>query len=102
MKRLKLVSTLRAPRYKHLRFWLIASLLISNGASLAYARRCDRTPFRVAVDIGHTRAQPGVISARGKEEYGFNRRYALELLEMQKKSLACRYFCLRESAKLSG
>lgn len=34
---------------------------------------------RVGIDIGHSQAQPGAISATGKPEYEFNRRFAHEL-----------------------
>lgn len=34
----------------------------------------------VAVDVGHTRADPGAYSARGKGEFEFNRALALSLL----------------------
>jgi N-acetylmuramoyl-L-alanine amidase len=35
---------------------------------------CQRGAFRVAVDVGHTVAVPGAISARGATEYSFNLR----------------------------
>lgn len=35
---------------------------------------CQPTAFRVAVDVGHTVAVPGAISARGATEYSFNLR----------------------------
>ena len=35
----------------------------------------------VAIDAGHTRENPGAISARGEAEYSFNRRIAFELLD---------------------
>jgi N-acetylmuramoyl-L-alanine amidase len=34
--------------------------------------RCDRSTFRVAVDVGHTVDVPGADSARGVPEYQFN------------------------------
>jgi len=36
------------------------------------AARCDRSAFRVVVDVGHTLNVPGAISARGIPEYAFN------------------------------
>jgi len=33
---------------------------------------CQRSGFRVVVDVGHTREVPGAISARGSPEYAFN------------------------------
>ena len=38
----------------------------------AEAARCDRSAFRVLVDVGHTLDVPGAISARGIPEYAFN------------------------------
>ena len=40
---------------------------------------CAGSPPRVAVDVGHTLAEPGAISARGRSEFAFNRDLA-ELL----------------------
>lgn len=34
---------------------------------------CDRKAFKIAIDIGHTLAHPGARSARGVDEYLFNR-----------------------------
>lgn len=36
------------------------------------AAACQRAGFRVAIDVGHTVAVPGAISARGVPEYMFN------------------------------
>ena len=33
---------------------------------------CQRSDFRVVVDVGHTEAVPGAMSARGVTEYTFN------------------------------
>ena len=38
------------------------------------AQTCQPGSFRVAVDVGHTVALPGAISARGTTEYSFNLR----------------------------
>lgn len=35
----------------------------------------------IAVDVGHTLAAPGAISARGRPEFEFNREFALRLVE---------------------
>ena len=45
------------------------------------APRCDRSAFRVAVDVGHTAEVPGAISARGTSEYEFNLRLAREIVQ---------------------
>jgi N-acetylmuramoyl-L-alanine amidase len=36
------------------------------------AASCQRATFRVVVDVGHTVAVPGAVSARGVPEYAFN------------------------------
>jgi N-acetylmuramoyl-L-alanine amidase len=37
---------------------------------------CDRGQFRLVIDVGHTAASPGAVSARGVNEYDFNKRLA--------------------------
>src|SRR5579862_5656160 len=44
---------------------------------------CERSNFRVIVDVGHTAAVPGAMSARGVPEYTFN----LSLAQDVKQSL---------------
>jgi N-acetylmuramoyl-L-alanine amidase len=41
--------------------------------------KCDRSKFRVIVDVGHTVEEPGAISARGINEYDFNLRLAKQI-----------------------
>ncbi len=41
---------------------------------------CKANKLVVALDIGHSKADPGARSARGKTEYGFNRRFVEEFL----------------------
>src|SRR5262249_39926887 len=41
----------------------------SNGGA---ASPCDRSTFKIALDIGHTIQAPGAMSARGVAEYAFN------------------------------
>lgn len=48
-----------------LRQLIVACLCASTAAGAA--------PPRVAVDVGHTLAEPGAISARGRSEFEFNR-----------------------------
>jgi len=40
---------------------------------------CDRSAFRVVVDVGHTVEKPGADSSRGVTEYSFNLRLANEV-----------------------
>ena len=41
--------------------------------------KCDRSKFRVVLDVGHTVDSPGAISARNVPEYDFNLRLATYL-----------------------
>jgi N-acetylmuramoyl-L-alanine amidase len=40
---------------------------------------CQRSAFRVVVDVGHTLAVPGALSARGMPEYAFNLQLAQQI-----------------------
>lgn len=42
---------------------------------------CDRSSFRVVVDVGHTADSPGADSARGVSEYEFNLALATEITQ---------------------
>lgn len=44
----------------------------SEQQAVPTAQACQPGSFRVAVDVGHTVALPGAISARGATEYSFN------------------------------
>ncbi len=41
--------------------------------------KCDRSKFRVILDVGHTVEAPGAISARNVPEYDFNLRLATQI-----------------------
>jgi N-acetylmuramoyl-L-alanine amidase len=41
--------------------------------------KCDRSQFRVILDVGHTAEAPGAISARNVPEYQFNARLAAHI-----------------------
>jgi N-acetylmuramoyl-L-alanine amidase len=43
------------------------------------APKCDRSQFRVVLDVGHTVESPGAISARNVPEYDFNLRLATQI-----------------------
>ncbi len=57
---------------------LVAAGLLGGCTSLP---DCDRGSFAVAVDPGHTHAQPGAISARGVTERRFNLALSQRLLD---------------------
>lgn len=63
--------------------WIFHFSLISASAFAAHAETakasCER--FSVAIDVGHNITSPGATSARGKKEYDFNLRFAMELIK---------------------
>jgi N-acetylmuramoyl-L-alanine amidase len=71
---------------------LLCTALVLPGGALA--RSCAEGRLRVAVDIGHTKAVPGAISATGKTEWAFNKRFAEELLARGKAWPALHLFAL--------
>ena len=48
-------------------------------AKKAGLKKCDRTHFRLLLDVGHTEEAHGAISARNVAEYVFNLRLAREI-----------------------
>ena len=64
--------------------WLACWLALAPGARAAgppgevvpAAPACDAARFRVALDVGHSRANPGSTSARGVPEFEYNLRLA--------------------------
>jgi N-acetylmuramoyl-L-alanine amidase len=55
----------------------LAQSVNSNSASAT----CDRSAFRIVVDVGHTHDAGGALSARGVFEYEFNLRLAGEIAQ---------------------
>jgi N-acetylmuramoyl-L-alanine amidase len=64
-------------------FLAIAAVLLCGGGpravnaehatkTAAPQATCQRSDFRVVIDVGHTEAVPGAMSARGAPEYAFN------------------------------
>lgn len=48
-------------------------LLVAGWAWCGAAQAaCDRSAFRVAIDVGHDRTHPGATSARGQNEFEYN------------------------------
>ncbi|MGI9422583.1 MAG: N-acetylmuramoyl-L-alanine amidase family protein [Hyphomicrobiaceae bacterium] len=63
-----------------------AVLATGEGATGGGARAepCQARPLRVAIDTGHSLRDPGAISASGRTEFSFNRRFVKELLARAK------------------
>ena len=72
--------------------WL-AACLFAAGQSVAQvavqAGACQKSTFKVALDIGHYKAAPGAISARGITEFTYNHALAeLEFCRFQEKVIS--------------
>src|SRR5262249_20799071 len=52
--------------------WL--GMLLTVIHPLAAIAGCNKSTFQIALDVGHSPAAPGAISARGVTEYSFNLR----------------------------
>src|SRR5258705_5234331 len=48
-------------------------------AEAGNASKCDRSRFRIVVDVGHTVQAPGAMSARNVPEYDFNLRLGQQI-----------------------
>lgn len=76
-----------APRRRNALIFLLLAVLSAGALSPAQseepavqkASACQPGGFRVAIDVGHTLAVPGAISARGATEYSFNLRLGLAI-----------------------
>jgi N-acetylmuramoyl-L-alanine amidase len=55
----------------------------ASGPAKPPSETCERSAFRVIVDVGHTLKVPGAMSARGVTEYAFN----LQLAQQVKQAL---------------
>jgi N-acetylmuramoyl-L-alanine amidase len=71
-------------RHRAATILLLAALFFGPGGREAasgevHVAACQRSKFRVVVDVGHTVDVPGAISARGAPEYAFNLRLAGEI-----------------------
>jgi N-acetylmuramoyl-L-alanine amidase len=60
------------------RFWIVFVAFAALIPSPRAVAQCADHPV-VTLDIGHSPGRPGARSARGKPEYGFNRRFVQEL-----------------------
>lgn len=60
---------------------LLLSIVLMLGACTSVPASCDRAVYPVAIDPGHTPAQPGAISARGIPERVFNLALTEQVLE---------------------
>jgi N-acetylmuramoyl-L-alanine amidase len=72
----------------------VLPLLLWPGTSGA---KCDAAAFGVAIDAGHSRAHPGARSARGLDEYLFNRALARRLRAVLQRQGFARAFLINEA-----
>ena len=73
-----------------------AAGLVDTTTALPFS--CSRTPLRIAVDIGHAPKHHGATSARGRPEYGFNARFASELVKRAQSTREIALFLLDPDA----
>jgi N-acetylmuramoyl-L-alanine amidase len=57
---------------------------------------CEPAEFPVAIDVGHDRARPGAMSARGVPEFEFNLVLARKILAMLRAAGFTRSFLIGE------
>ena len=58
---------------------LLLAALLAGSAAASATPACDPARFRVALDVGHSRASPGSTSARGVPEFEYNLRLAQQV-----------------------
>lgn len=72
--------------------WLFAIATLTAQPALS----CS-TKLRVAIDIGHSNADPGATSARGRSEFSFNDAFARELIEAGRQKSKLELFLVNPS-----
>jgi N-acetylmuramoyl-L-alanine amidase len=77
------------------------AIVFSVGTSAADIRRagCERSSFRIALDVGHDRTRPGATSARGITEFTYNRALASLVLAALKSNGFTSAFLIGESGE---
>jgi N-acetylmuramoyl-L-alanine amidase len=60
---------------------LVCAAALTLGGPATAGTSCDRARFTDGIDAGHSKRQPGAVSARGVPEYAFNARMAGSLRE---------------------
>src|ERR1700722_4033073 len=86
-------------RRRWLGTWLAAGLCIA-GHAVAQGSGCQKSTFKIALDIGHYNARPGAISARGITEFTYNRALAELVLTALKAAGFEQTFLIGESGEL--
>ena len=80
------------------------ALALTQTQAQAQASAPATTAKRVALDVGHHHAAPGAISARGRDEFQFNRALALRIAEsLQQRQIAIQLIGAEgDQSRLSG
>ena len=71
--------------------------IASNIVPTSWAWACEPAEFSVAINVGHDRAKPGALSARGVPEFEFNLALAREVVAVLRAAGFSRSFLIRES-----
>jgi N-acetylmuramoyl-L-alanine amidase len=82
-----------------------AALICAATLALCFISDCkaaSASKFIVAIDIGHSVKSSGALSARGMAEFNFNRRLALSLFDVLKKTGYNKTFLINENGELAG
>ena len=81
----------------------VSVLSISFAQSSEQKKRSEQTCQNkkqiIALDIGHSIKRPGAISARGKPEFAFNKRFVEEFIAHNKDNKTLEFFMINQSGK---
>ena len=99
---LRLKAALFLPRIGRGLLAAAALLVACLAAGPAWSARCDLKTLTIAVDIGHSPAEPGATGASGKREYAFNRRFAEEFVRQGERRTAIRFKLVEQGAEEMG
>lgn len=65
------------------------------------SRNFEKRRMVIAIDVGHTRAQPGATSSRGNTEFSFNYKVATMLVENLKKRGFFKSFLINQNGEIN-
>ncbi len=79
--------------------FFLCIFLSSHQMVNAAEHTCENKTLKVALDIGHSIKRPGAISARGKPEFTFNKRFVEEFISHNKANKNFEFFMINQSGK---
>ncbi|MGH1353411.1 MAG: N-acetylmuramoyl-L-alanine amidase family protein [Methyloligellaceae bacterium] len=78
---------------------MLCIAMYGNIPAFSVDKKCYKKVLKVAIDIGHSKRDPGAISARGIPEYVFNQRFASEFVKHNTKHKKLKLIIINESGK---